>query len=57
MIFYFSATGNSWGEDCTECLACLHLCPVQAIQYGKGTESKGRYKNPNVSIDEMKINK
>ncbi|MBB6630771.1 EFR1 family ferrodoxin [Clostridium algidicarnis] len=47
----------TWGEDCTQCLACLHLCPVQAIQYGKGTENKGRYKNPNVTIDEMKINK
>lgn len=47
----------TWGHDCTQCLACLHLCPVQAIQYGKGTESKGRYKNPNVTIDEMKVNK
>ncbi len=35
-----------WGKDCTQCLACLHSCPKQAIQYGKGTEAKGRYVNP-----------
>jgi NAD-dependent dihydropyrimidine dehydrogenase PreA subunit/flavodoxin len=45
-----------WGKECTQCLACIHLCPVSAIQYGKGTESKGRYKNPNVSVDEMRVN-
>ena len=43
-----------WGEKCTQCLACIHYCPVKAIQYGKGTETKGRYKNPNVSTLEMK---
>ena len=39
-----------WGEACTQCLACIHICPVKAIQYGKSTEKKGRYKNPNVGI-------
>lgn len=39
-----------WGEKCTQCLACIHHCPVKAIQYGKGTEKKGRYTNPNVRI-------
>lgn len=43
----------SWGKECTQCLACMHFCPVKAIQYGKGTEKKGRYKNPKVSIAEM----
>ena len=33
-----------WGEHCYQCLRCLHRCPVQAIQYGKGTEDKGRYR-------------
>ena len=45
-----------WGKACTQCLACIHLCPTKAIQYGKGTESKGRYKNPNINVDEMKRN-
>jgi len=39
-----------WGDKCTQCLACINYCPVRAIQYGKGTKNKGRYKNPKVSI-------
>ncbi len=42
-----------WGEACTQCLACIHYCPTKAIQYGKGTESKGRYVNPKVNINEF----
>ncbi|WP_411680596.1 EFR1 family ferrodoxin [Clostridium thailandense] len=45
-----------WGKECSQCLACINLCPVKAIQYGKVTESKGRYKNPNVTLEDMKIN-
>jgi hypothetical protein len=26
---------------------------VKAIQYGKGTENKGRYNNPNIKVNEM----
>lgn len=32
-----------WGDKCYQCLRCLHSCPVRAIQYGKETETKGRY--------------
>jgi ferredoxin len=39
-----------WGTQCAQCLACIHYCPSKAIQYGKATEKKGRYTNPNVSI-------
>ncbi|NTV89075.1 MAG: 4Fe-4S dicluster domain-containing protein [Clostridiales bacterium] len=35
-----------WGKECEQCLACLHICPEKAIQYGKNTSSKGRYINP-----------
>lgn len=36
-----------WAElGCTQCLACLHRCPVNAIQYGAKTERRGRYVNP-----------
>lgn len=44
-----------WGDNCYKCLACLHACPNRAIQFGKFTESNGRYKNPNIDIDELKI--
>ena len=39
----------TWGQKCTQCLACIHRCPTKAIQYGKGTIKKGRYKNPNMT--------
>ena len=42
-----------WGKRCVQCLACIHYCPTKAIQYGKGTEKKGRYTNPNINIDEV----
>ncbi len=35
-----------WGRECVQCLACIHRCPRRAIEYGKITENKGRYKNP-----------
>lgn len=35
-----------WNKKCTQCLGCLHRCPVTAIQYGKKTHSRGRYVNP-----------
>ncbi len=44
-----------WGYNCTKCLACLHICPNRTIQFGKFTESNGRYKNPNIEVDELKI--
>ena len=42
-----------WGNTCTKCLACLHLCPQQAIQFGEYTSGSGRYKNPNISVKEL----
>lgn len=32
-----------WGEHCYQCLKCINRCPAAAIQYGKATESRGRY--------------
>ncbi len=38
----------TWAKDgCACCLGCIHRCPQQAIQYGKKTEKRGRYINPN----------
>ena len=33
----------AWGRQCYQCLRCIHECPQEAIQYGKGTEKRGRY--------------
>jgi len=42
-----------WGDNCQMCLACLHFCPKQAIQYGSKTKGKTRYHNPNITSKEM----
>lgn len=47
----------SWKGDCTHCLSCINLCPTKAIQYGKNTKNKGRYKNPNILLAEMDLSK
>ncbi|MGL6106751.1 EFR1 family ferrodoxin [Romboutsia sp.] len=45
----------SWGENCTQCLACINYCPKRAIEFGKNTYKKGRYTNPYIDIEEMNI--
>lgn len=37
----------AWGSTCIKCLACIHRCPEEAIQYDNQTAGKGRYLNPN----------
>ena len=32
-----------WGKGCTHCMACICLCPEEAIEYGKKTGDKIRY--------------
>ena len=33
-----------WGDACTHCMACICKCPVEAIEYGKKSQGKPRYK-------------
>ena len=35
-----------WGNRCTHCMACICGCPVEAIEYGKRSKGKPRYKCP-----------
>lgn len=34
-----------WKENCSFCLKCIHSCPKQALQHGKGTVKRSRYLN------------
>lgn len=34
-----------WGRRCESCLACYHVCPRHAVQYGRATERKGQYRH------------
>ena len=33
-----------WGERCTHCMACISYCPAEAIEYGKRSVGKRRYR-------------
>lgn len=40
-------------HKCEHCLACLHNCPTQAIDWNKKTQGKARYRNAEISLDEL----
>lgn len=35
-----------FGDNCTMCLRCYHICQHNAVQYGKATAGKGQYLCP-----------
>lgn len=46
-----------WQHRCEQCLACLHWCPCEAIEYGKNTKGRKRYHNPNVKVEDILIDR
>ena len=44
---------QKWKHRCEMCLSCLNLCPNQALQCGKMTEGKRRYKNPDIDVKDL----
>jgi len=42
-----------WLDHCQQCLACIHWCPEKAIQFGKRTLNKKRYRNPTITVKDM----
>ncbi len=43
-----------WKHQCELCCGCIHNCPVQAIQAGAKTEKWLRYRNPEITVAELK---
>ncbi len=43
-----------WHHHCELCLACIQHCPVEAIQRGKKTVGRTRYRHPSISVDDLK---
>ena len=37
-----------WGRGCVQCTACINRCPVRAVEYGKVSQSQGRYHHPDL---------
>ena len=42
-----------WLHHCEQCFACVHFCPVAAIQYGKETAGKHRYHHPEITAEDI----
>lgn len=42
-----------WQHACEHCLACIHWCPCEAIEYGGKTAGRRRYRNPNIRIEDI----
>jgi ferredoxin len=38
-----------WQHHCEQCMACIHWCPKEAIQYGNQTQKRRRYHHPDVT--------
>ena len=44
-----------WQQNCMHCMACIHWCPCDSIQYKKHTIGKNRYRNPFITLEEMGV--
>ena len=42
-----------WQGHCEHCVACIRWCPSGAIEYGKRTQSRRRYRNPLIRASEF----
>ncbi|MDE6733478.1 MAG: EFR1 family ferrodoxin [Oscillospiraceae bacterium] len=42
-----------FGGKCDLCLGCLNVCPADAIDFGKSTRGKKRYKNRRITAQEL----
>jgi ferredoxin len=42
-----------WLHRCELCVACICWCPARAIENGGKTKSRRRYRNPNVTADDL----
>lgn len=42
-----------WNGKCTDCMACINICTKEAINIGKSTIKKNRYRNPYISRNEL----
>lgn len=42
-----------WQHKCVECLGCLHICPVKAIDYGEITKGRRRYRHKRITVADL----
>lgn len=42
-----------WQHHCERCVACIQWCPFEAIEYGKATAGRRRYRNPDITAEDI----
>ncbi|MDR3566201.1 MAG: EFR1 family ferrodoxin [Negativicutes bacterium] len=42
-----------WQQQCEFCLACIHWCPNEAIEYKQDSINKDRYHHPTIKVQEL----
>ena len=42
-----------WQHRCVNCLGCLHICPVKAVDYGEKSRGRRRYRHKTVAPKEL----
>ncbi|OGS22048.1 MAG: hypothetical protein A2252_02485 [Elusimicrobia bacterium RIFOXYA2_FULL_39_19] len=42
-----------WQGNCEQCMACIQWCPQEAIQHGKNTAGRARYRHPQVKATDF----
>jgi len=42
-----------WLGHCERCVSCISWCPVHAIECGKRTQGRRRYRNPEIKVNEL----
>lgn len=42
-----------WNHNCEQCMACIQWCPKEAIQHGKKTLKRKRYRHPQIKAQEL----
>jgi ferredoxin len=43
----------TWGNNCTQCLACFNWCPQTAIEIGNRSANIARYHHPDIALKDM----
>ena len=43
----------AFGDECTQCYACIHWCPRGAVEIGGRTAGKPRYHHPDIMLADM----
>ncbi len=43
----------TWQHHCERCVACIQWCPCEAIEYGKKTVGRRRYRNPDIKVEDI----